>query len=149
MAKWHGRHSFVAIKGSTGGWHNLSVDVSSVDAPSDQDIVDVSGFGDSKKNYVTGLADTKVGLKGQFSDAGTAHSPAQSGAYAVLSSLVQATAGYEFRFGPKGSASGYPVFQGTYLVNKFNVQSAINGAVMYDAELSPFGQFGGVWTTFA
>lgn len=149
MAKWHGRNTFVAIQDITSQFRNISVDVSSVEAPSDQDIVDVSGFGDSKKNYVTGLADTKVSLKGQFSDAGTAVSPASSGAYGVLSALIQATAGYVFRFGPKGSASGYPLFQGTYLLNKFNVNSAINGAVMYDAELVPFGQFGGVWGTFA
>lgn len=149
MAKWHGRNSYVAVQSTNGTWRNIGVDVSSVDAPSDQDVVDVSGLGDSKKNYVTGLADTKVSVKGQYSDTGLAAPTSSSGAHAALSAEIQGTTALGFKFGPKGSASGYPVFQGSYLVNKYNVSAAINGAVMFDSELIPFGTAGGSWTTFA
>jgi hypothetical protein len=148
MAKWHGRNSYVAIADSGSTMRVISGDVSSIDAPSDQDIVDVSGFGDSKKNYVTGLADTKVSLKGQFNDLGAAAPPSNSGAHGILSALIGGTTGYLFKFGPKGSASGYPMFQGSYLLSKYNITSAINGAVMFDADLVPFGTAGGSWTTF-
>lgn len=132
----------VAITDSAAQLRAISVDVSSIDVPSDQDIVDVAGFGDSKKNYVTGLADSKITIKGQFDDVAT------TGAHAILSGLIGGTTGYLFKAGPKGSASGYPVFQGSYLLNKYNLSAAINGAVMYDAELVPFGTAGGSWTTF-
>ncbi len=150
MAKWHGKNVFIAIQDVVDKqWRNIGVDVNSVDLPSEQDIVDVAGFGDTKKNYVTGLADSKVNFKGAFDDSGTAVFPAQSGAHNVLSGLIGATAGYGFKCGPKGSASTYPVFQGSFLLSKYNLMAAINGAVMYDCDLVPFGTAGGSWTTFA
>ena len=151
MAKWHGKSLSIYVQENTASkqWRNISVDVNSVDLPSEQDIVDVAGFGDTKKNYVTGLADSKVNIKGAFDDVGTAVAPAQSGAHAVLSGLVGGTAGYGFKAGPKGSASTYPVFEGSFLLSKYNLTAAINGAVMYDADFVPFGTAGGSWTTYA
>lgn len=130
-------------------WRFLGVDVDSIDVPSDLDTVEVSGFGDTKKNYVVGLADSKVSMKGAFDDAATAVFPAASGAHTVLSALIGGTGGYGIKVGPKGSASGYPVFQGSYLLSKYNLSMSIGGAVKYDAEFVPFSTNGGSWTTFA
>lgn len=142
MAKYHGKNFQFYISDSAGSQRNISVGVNSIDLPSDQDIVDVAGFGDSKKNYVTGLADSKVTVKGQFDDTAT------TGSHAVLSGLVGGTTGYRLSAAPKGSAIAYPRFEGTYLLNKYNISAAINGAIMYDAEFVPFGTAGGSWGVY-
>lgn len=98
---------------------------------------------------MTGLADSKVNFKGAFDDAATAVFPAQSGAHSVLSALIGGTAGYGFKAGPKGSASTYPVFEGSFLLAKYNLNATIGGAVKYDCDLVPFGTAGGSWAAFA
>lgn len=90
---------------------------------------------------MTGLADSKVELKGHFDDL------AATGSHIVLSGLIGGTTGYLFQAFPKGSAAGFPVFRGSFLLNKYNLSAAISGAVMYDAGLVPFGTAGGSWTT--
>lgn len=141
MAKFHGKNMTVYIADSGGTRRNISVDLDSIEVPSDQDIVDVSGFGDSKKNYVTGLADSRVTMKGQFDDTAT------TGAHTVLSGLIGGTTGYYLEVYPKGSVAGYPAFKGSYLLNKYTLGAAINGAITHQTELVPFGTAGGSWGT--
>jgi len=143
VAKWHGKNMTIIVADSAGAHRNISVGVNSVDLPSDQDVVDVSGFGDAKKNYVTGLADSKVAVKGHFDDT------ASTGSHAVLSGLIGGTTGYRFVAMPKGSVSTYPAFSGSFLLSKYNLSAAINGAISYDAEFVPFGTQGGTWGTVA
>lgn len=141
MAKYHGKNVKVWVADSGQTLRDISLDVDSVDAPSDYGTVDVTGLGDTKINYVVGLPDTKITIKGQFDDL------ANTGSHTVLSGLLGGTSGYQVKIFPKGSASGYPVFQGSYLANKYNISTTIKGAVMFDAELLPFGTTGGSWTT--
>lgn len=141
MAKFHGKNTKVYIADSGATLRDIGVGVNSVDVPSEQDTVDVAGFGDSKKNYVTGLADSKINVKGHFDDTAT------TGSHAVLSGIIGG-AGSRLIVAPKGSASTYPKFEGTYLLSKYNLNSTIGGAVMYDADFVPFGTAGGAWGTF-
>lgn len=142
MSKFHGRNVRVWLADSGAVNRDISIAIDTIDVPSDQDIVDVAGFGDSKKNYVTGLADSKITMNGNFDDTAT------TGAHAVLTGLIGGTAGYFIQVGPKGTASGYPRFSGSYLLDKYSLSAAINGAVKFTSELVPFGTAGGSWGTF-
>jgi len=139
--KEHSRLAKVYLADSAGTTRDISNDVSSVDAPSNADTVDVSGFGQTRKQYVVGLQDNTITLNGFFNDV------ASIGAHTVLSGIVGGTAGREFVYMPNGSAAGYARMKGTVLCSQYNVRTDIGGAVSFTATLVPADTNGIIWGT--
>lgn len=129
MAKFHGRNVRVYIDGFdiSGYTNSLSVDQTA-------DIVDVSSFGDSKKNYVVGLYDSKVMHDGFFDDTPTV------GGHAVLSARLGSSVQFMACIGTQQGAYG---FAGSAELEKsFDISSKITDAVRHKIEMDNNGTQG-------
>lgn len=142
MTRAHGgRESEVWVDDSGGTLRDLSDFVTSVDAPTNIDQADVTGFTQVRKNYIIGQIDTPITVNGNFDDTAT------TGAHAVLASLINGTAGYTFRYYPKGSVSGKPLLSGEVLLSGYSLASPLGGQVTFAATLVPADLTGLVWST--
>jgi hypothetical protein len=140
LSKFHGRVSALHLADSGATLRDISEDVNSVDAPQNADTAEVSGFGDSTKKYVVGLADSQMRVQGNFN-------PDSNKSHAVLSGVVGGTTGLAMHFYPRGSVAGQPVFKGSVLVSEYSLQSSIGGAVTFSANFVPFDTNPPDWTT--
>lgn len=139
--KEHSRLALVQLDDSGGVLRNISTDISSVDAPDNADTADVTGFTQSRRQYVVGLRDNTITLNGFLNDI------ANTGVHGVLSGIVGGTAGRTFEFYPNGSASGYARMVGEVLCSAYSVRADIGGAVTFTATLVPADATGIVWGT--
>ena len=140
MARSHGREGVVVLDDSAGVARTISADVDNVDAPSNVDTAEVSGFGDARKSYIIGQIDTPIAISGKFETGSNL-------SHAVLASLIGGTAGYTFTFQPKGTASGLPKLTGEVLLGNYQINAPLGGAVTWSAQLVPFNSTGLVWST--
>lgn len=140
MARAHGKEAVVVLDNSGGSPQTISGDVDNVDAPYNYDEAEVSGFGDEKKSYILGQADTPISMGGKFETAANR-------SHAVLSGLLGGTAGYTFLFQPKGTATGLPKLSGEVLLQSYQIVAGLGGAVTWTAKLSPANSTGLVWST--
>lgn len=131
----HGRETVVQIDNSAGAAQTISGDVDSVNAPTDVDSAEVTGFGDNRKSFIIGQINTPITMSGPF---GTA-------AHSILSGLVGGTVGYTFVYQPKGTATGLPKLSGEVLLSSYQLTSPIGGRVGWNATLVPFDNTGLVW----
>lgn len=129
MAKWHGRHTRVSIDG-----YDISAAVNALDVQQEGDLVDVSSFGDDKKNYAVGLYDSNLEFKGFFEDTPVSGGHALLGAR--IGSAVQVLA-------QVGVYQGAPAWAGSAeLEQMYSVNSAIADAVKFTTKLVSHGTQG-------
>ena len=138
MAKYHGRLGELWLADSGDNLRNLSPDISSVEAPSNADTVDVSGMGDTTKKYVVGLKDSQMRVQGNFNDATNTSHP-------TLSGVVGGTTALPMHFYPRGSVASAPVFKGSVLCSEYSVSASVSGAVTWSANLVPFDTTAPSW----
>ena len=142
MTRAHGgRESEVHIDDSGATLQDISPYVTNVDAPTNIDQAEVTGFGQARKSYLPGQIDTPIGISGNFDDA------AAPGAHAVLAGLVGGTVARTFQYYPKGSASGSPQLKGEVFLSAYQVTSPLSGQVTFSASLVPADSTGLVWST--
>lgn len=122
MAKYHGRNIHIYIDGYTMAGFTNTVNVEQT-----ADIVDVSAFGDSKKNYVVGLFDSQVTHDGFFEDT------PNSGGHAVLSNRIGSAVQFMLTIGTVQGAYGFA--GSAELENMYSITSAINDAIKYKSKL--------------
>ena len=127
MGKMHGRHTRIYLNG-----YDLSGDINSFEPGYAADTAEVSGFGDSTKKYVVGLADPALRIQGLFNDgSGQVHS------------VVEALVGNEVMLNATwGTDQGKFGVGGTVNLNEYSVSSPISGAVTAGGALSGGGDNG-------
>lgn len=129
MSKFHGRNVRVYIDGFdiSGYTNSLSVEQTA-------DIVDVAGFGDSNKNYVVGLYDSKVMHDGFFEDTPT------TGGHAVIAPRLGSAVQFMACIGTQQGAFGFA--GSAELERTYDVNSSITDAVKHKVELDNYGTQG-------
>ncbi len=118
----------------------LTGDITNVTMPYTLDSFEVSGFGDTTKSYVTGLADANVTIQGKVNTAANR-------SHAVLTGLLGGTVGYTLTIQPVGTAAGLPKFFGEVFVSAYNVTADIGGALVFTADFKPADSTGMAWST--
>lgn len=143
MGKIHGKDSVFKIDDSTETIRDISDYVNSVDTPSSVDMAEVSAFGSSKKNYISGLSEESVSISGP---AGLGTAATES--HKVLTGILGGTAaGYTLEFYPAGTASTKPKLTGQVVLENYNPSSGIGGPITYNASFRPYGTAGLTWGT--
>lgn len=127
MAKLHGRHTRIYLNGI-----DLSGDINSFEPGYAADTAEVSGFGDSTKKYVVGLADPALRIQGLFND-GTNQ----------IHSIGSSEVGNEVMLNATwGTDQGKFGVGGTVNLDEYSVSSPISGAVTISGALSGSGSNG-------
>jgi len=127
VAKIHGRHTRIYIDG-----YDLSGDSNSFEPGYAADTAEVSGFGDTRKSYVVGLADPAIRWQGVFNDsANKIHDVARQrvGSEVMLNAVW-------------GTDQGKYGVGGTVNLSEYSVSAPIGGAVAMAASLSGGGGAG-------
>ncbi len=135
-----GRESEFWIEDSGNTIRDLSADVNNVDAPTNTDTAEVTGFGGTRKSFIAGQIDTPVTVAASFETAANR-------SHTVLSGLIGGTTGYLMKYFPKGSASGLPLLSGSVLLSGYQVTSPLADKVGVSATLVPADATGIVWST--
>lgn len=140
MPKFHGRALQVWIDDSSAAERELSGDVSSIDVPLDYDSAEVTGFGNSSKNYVLGNPDSAIVMEGQInSDANKSH--------AVLSGLLGGTTPRTLIVDAAGSTAGNPRISGEVLLTSYEPTLSVDAHAGYRASFVPADATGMAWGT--
>jgi hypothetical protein len=136
---WSGK-AVLKLDDSTGTPRDISGDITNVESPYSLDSFEVSGFGDTTKSYVTGLADASMAISGKVNTAANR-------SHAVFTSLLGGTVGYTLTFMPLGTAVGLPKFFGEVFVSSYNLTADLGGALSYKADVKPADSTGMAWST--
>ena len=115
MAKMHGRYTRLYING-----YDISSDSSSLEVSQPGDTVDVSGFGQDRKQYAVGLLDQNFAYNGFFNDGAT-------GAHTALKDLIGSAVQFAITYGTAIGAWGYA--GSAVMESQYNVSSDISRAV--------------------
>jgi len=121
MGKLHSRYTRLYING-----YDISSDSSSLEVSQPGDIVDVSGFGQDRKQYVVGLLDQAFAYNGFFNDGATGAHTALKG---LIGSAVQFAITYGTDFGNWGYAGS------AVMESQYNVSSDVSRAVSITSNL--------------
>ena len=102
--------------------------------PGPRGLDEVTSLGDSGAKFVPGLENVQITISGPWEDTAT------TGLDAVMGPLRTGTATSTFKYGPKGTDSGFPRYTGECWVADYQVHSAVNGRVEWSATLQVDGQ---------
>lgn len=128
MAKVAARNSYIRL-----GTRDFSGDANSVEFPRAVDMVEVSAFGNSYKQFVEGLQDSKINVNAWW-DNGTAAADLD----ATLNGFLQG-GNVRWDYAPGGSASNRPYYSGTALMAGYSINGAVAGAVAASVQLQGTG----------
>lgn len=94
------------------------------------DEVEVTGFGDTEKQYVPGFRDIAATLSGNYGD-----DDGEAGVAKLLADLRDSGDSVPLVYGPAGNGTGKVMLTYDAKVLSFNPTSAIGGAVTFQANL--------------
>ena len=131
MAKLIGKFVTVQVDNSAGTLTAITSDVSEVTLPSEFDEVEVTGYSDAAKNYLSGLQEFSIDVNGFFNPAAT------TGSHTVLSGIVgnlAATRTVTIDIGQNAApATGDPEITGEFYCTKYDVGPDLAGAITFAA----------------
>lgn len=130
MAKYHGRRGKVYLSTSGSGTAANIGSLSSFSVDMTTDKVDVTCFGDTNKNYVQGLPDTKISFSGFFDDTTIAN----------LYTASQSSDGIKGYFYPSTDCSGLYFYGPVWL--DFSLQTSVSDAVKISGSMMANGAQG-------
>lgn len=136
MSFYHGRTAKFFIDGSTGGLTDISTGMTDVSLPKEADTVEVTGFTDTSKQFVMGLAGANGSISGNFSTT----------VDAVLAAIVGSTDTKSFEYYPYSTGTGSVLKKGECFVTSYDVKAPVGGQITYSANLIVSG---GVLSTVA
>ena len=133
----HGKKTVFKLDNLANTLTDISAKCTNVDFPLDAEVTEVSGFGASSKVYIVGLKDSKISLQGNWDAAIDTQLFALLGAGEPTGQ--PANEGFDFEYGPEGSATGATKNTGKAILTKFQKTSPIGGKVSFSAELQVTG----------
>jgi predicted secreted protein len=135
MAFVHGKSSVFKIDNSGGTLTDLSAFCEEVSLSRDIETAEVTTFGDSAKEYITGLSDATISLSGKFDSANaSAVDPVLSG---VLGS--SSTVSWTYRVNSASVSATNPEYQGEGILTSYEVSGGVGDAVTFSAEVQCTG----------
>lgn len=129
MARYGGRKGVVYLSTTGTGAATNVIGLTQWSIDMTQDLIDVTGFGDSNKQYVTGLKDVKGSISGNWDNAET-----------KLYAAAQSTDGVKFYLYPSSDATGYYFYGPAWLDFSMSVDQA--GAVKVSGNFGANGAWG-------
>jgi len=135
MAFIHGKSSLFKVDNASGSLVDLSAFCEDVSLSRDIETAEVTTFGDSAKEYITGLTDATISISGKFDANGA------SSVDSVLSGILgqAATVTYNYRPNSAAIAATNPEYQGEAIVTSYEVSGSVGDAVTFSAELQCSG----------
>jgi hypothetical protein len=134
MSFYHGKAGKFFIDNSAGTLADVSTGMTDVSLPQSADTVEVTGFGDTAKQYITGLKSANGSISGTLS---TVVDP-------VLSAIVGSSDTKSFEYYPYSTATNGILKKGECFVTSYEPKQSISGAWTYSAG---FVVSGGVTST--
>jgi len=135
MAFVHGKSSLFKVDNSGGSLVDLSAFCEDVSLSRDIETAEVTTFGDSAKEYITGLSDATISISGKFDADGA------SSVDSVLSGILgqAATVTYNYRPNSAAISATNPEYQGEAILTSYEVAGSVGDAVTFSAELQCSG----------
>ena len=130
----HSKLSVFFLDTSGGVLTNVSTSVDSVELPEELDLLDVTTFGATSKQYIVGFADAKLTFSGPWDRTIAQMLGALKAAFRD-GTLASAT----FEYGPEGNSSGDVRYTGESVMVNVTKNSAVKDAVKYEAEFQVTG----------
>ena len=127
MAFTHGKDGYFNLDNTSGTPTDVSSIVESVDFPVEDELADVTAFGDSGRTMLSGLENTTFSVSGHYDT--------------TLFAPFKDAKGSErtFIYGPAGSGSGSIRFTGEALLRRYNVNASVGDKVTFTAEFQVQG----------
>ncbi|MEN3329012.1 MAG: hypothetical protein V7638_3819 [Acidobacteriota bacterium] len=133
----HGRVTSFKIDNLANTLTDISTKLNNVDFPQEAELLDVTTFQASAKQFIVGFKDNKISLQGRWDATVDAHLAAILG---VGEPTAQTTnEGFDFEYGPEGTSTGKTKYTGKCYLVKFSRTSPVNGAASFTAELQITG----------
>lgn len=128
MAK-HGKNASFKLDDSGGTLTDISRKVTNVQMPQNAELLDVTAFQATAKEYITGFKDGKISFEGNADAAIATH----------LLGILGQEATVSFEYGPEGTASGKRKFTGEAVLIKYDETTQVSQANKFSAELQISG----------
>ena len=130
MSFVHGSRGHIALGTASvpGTATDISLYVTSVSFPFGVDTAEITALGATAKSYLAGLEDATISIEGKFHATVDAHLNG-----------IRRLATIAFVYGPAGSTTGNPKYSGTCMLTSYDVETGIDDAVSFSAELQCVG----------
>lgn len=127
MSFAHGKSSVFKIEDSSTTLRDISQYLTNITLPRDNDVVEVTNFGSSAKQYVAGLPGGTISIEGIWDAAVDGY----------LEGILGSEKGFEYY--PNSTASGNIKYSGNCIETSYEPPSAIDAAVTFTAEFQITG----------
>lgn len=128
MAK-HGKNASFKLDNAAGTLTDISRKVNNVQLPQEAELLEVTAFQATAKEYIPGFKDGKISFEG-FADATIA---------THLNAILGQEATVSFEYGPEGTTSGYRKYTGEAVLIKYDESAQVSAANKFTAELQISG----------
>src|SRR5258705_8220996 len=120
----HGKETVFKLDTLANALTDISSKLTNVDFPQDAELLETTTFQATAKTYIVGFKDSKLTLQGRWDATIDAHLNAILGESEPTGQ--PASEGFDFEYGPEGSATGDTKYTGKAVLVKFQKTSAIN-----------------------
>ena len=116
---------------------DISTKLNNLDFPREAELLETTTFQASDKTYIVSFKDNKISLQGRWDATIDAH-------LADILGVGEPTGqteneGFDFEYGPEGTAAGKTKYTGKAYVTKFQQSGAVNAVSSFTAELQITG----------
>jgi hypothetical protein len=119
----HGKIAVVKVGDATNTLVDISAISNNVDIPRSLGTADVTGFGNTAKNYIAGLEDSTVSISGNYDNV------LDVTLSAMMDSVANGTnANIKLEYGPQGGTTGKIKYSLNFVPTNYSVSSPIGGA---------------------
>lgn len=116
---------------------DISTSLTNVDFPSEAELLETTTFQASAKTYLVGFKDNKFSITGRWNAAIDAQLNAILGQSEPTGQ--PANEGFDFEYGPEGTASTKTKYTGKAVLTKYQRTGAVNAVSGFSAELQITG----------
>jgi hypothetical protein len=130
----HSKDSVFFLDNAAGALQNISTYVDKVSTGFELDETEVTTFGATFRQFITGFAEATVKISGNWDRTFDVQ----------MAALVEAFRGstvtaVSFQYGPEGNATGDKRISGECILTNYEVESSVQDQVTWSAEIRPTG----------
>ncbi len=128
------KDSVFFLDNAAGALQNISTYVDKVSTTFEVDEMEVTTFGATFRQYITGFAEASIKISGNWDRTFDVQ----------MSALIEAfrantVAAVTFQYGPEGNATGDKRISGECIMTNYEVESSVQDQVTWSAEIRPTG----------